>query len=445
MNLDKLRRRHVRSGRITVGLAPLTGSPHTFEEDHLPIYYRVKRRARIVAVGLLAVSAGAVCLPRATAGVVETKPAMLSPGYLKTRGSQIVDARGNPVRIACMGGFGTDIVGGRLDYDNGPYHGVDANIAAVKRFGFNCIRVDFNDKNVSDQVLMSQFDELVATCKKYGVKVIFDNHNNEATAANWGNAAQQSNGIWFDAGPGSDGTDGAGNKGTITDELFLQDWVTLAKRYAGNPTVVGFDIRNEPVAHYNPRPPVWGGGGPRDIHAMYERVGGAIQKVDPGALIICEAIIDWEKGAYAGDLSPAEALPVRLQVPAKVVYSLHEYAWDKVPSDAAVLIPRFNRTWGSLVRRNVAPVWIGEMGAAQSPADSRLIRWDSDILAYLNGEDGALGGPTFHGAEQPVSADLWRWGCQPETEDGCMNHAGALRPEIAEYAAGLLFRPRHER
>ena len=411
----------------------------------MAISYRVARNGRWVLVGSLFMATACAASSIADPGPEYSKPAMLPAGYLHARGSQIVDKRGNPVRLACMGGFGTDIVGGRLDYDNGPYHGVGANIAAVKNFGFNCIRVDFNDKNVSDPVLMAQFDDLVAACTKYGVKVIFDNHNNEATAANWENAAQQSNGLWFDCGPGSDGTDGAGDKGTITDEIFLQDWVTMAKRYAGNPTVIGFDIRNEPWAHYSPRPPVWGGGGPRDIHAMYERVGNAIQQVDPGALIICEAIINWETGAYAGDLSPVVSMPVKLKVPAKVVYSLHEYAWDKVPSAKEVLIPRLNRTWGFLITRNIAPVWIGEMGTAASPRASREIRWDSDMLAYLNGEDGALGGPTFHGADQPVSADVWRWGCQPETEDGCMNHAGAIRPEIADYVAGLLFRPKRRR
>ena len=68
------------------------------------------------------------------------------------------------------------------------------------------MRVDFNNKNLDDPDLMTQFDQLVAACKKYGLKVIFDNHNNEATPANWGNAAQQSNGLWFDVGPGTDGT-----------------------------------------------------------------------------------------------------------------------------------------------------------------------------------------------------------------------------------------------
>jgi len=406
----------------------------------------VLMRNRVSRVGGTLVGcfvAAVACAHGAVASqVAATKAALLPSGYLSTRGCQIVDRHGHAVRLACMGGFGTDIVGGRLDYDNGPYHGVDANISAVREFGFNCIRVDFNDKNVSDPVLMSQFDELVAACKKYGVKVIFDNHNNEATARNWGNAAQQSNGIWFDTGPGSDGTDGAGDKGTISDEQFLLDWVVMAKRYAGNTTVIGFDIRNEPWAHYNPRPPVWGGDGPRDIHAMYERVGAAIQKVDPGALIICEAIINWQTGAYAGDLAPVVALPVKLSVPAKVVYSLHEYAWSEVKVSKDLLIPRLNKTWGFLVAGNVAPVWIGEMGTASGPKDARGIQWDADLLAYLNGDDGDLGGPVFRGADQPVSADVWRWGCQPETEDGCMNHAGVIRPEIAAYVDGLLFRPR---
>lgn len=369
-----------------------------------------------------------------------SEPLMLPPGYLSTRGAQIVNARGRPVRIACVGGFGTDVVGDRLDYDNGPLHGVDTNMAAVRRLGFNCIRVDFNDKNVSDPVLMGQFDELVNACTKHGVKVIFNNHNNEATTRDWGNAAQQTNGIWFDTGRGSDGTDGAGDKGTISDEQFLQDWVTMAKRYAGNATVIGFDIRNEPVAHYKAHPPVWGGGGPLDIHAMYERVGAAIQKADPGALVICEAIINWETGAYAGDLAPVKTLPVTLKRPNKVVYSLHEYAWKEVNVSKDRLIPRLNRTWGFLIRDDIAPVWIGEMGTAANASDARGIRWDSDLLAYVNGQDADLGGPTFGGAAQPVSCDVWRWGCIPETEDGCMNHEGSIRPEIADYVNGLLFR-----
>ncbi len=85
-------------------------------------------------------------------------------------------------------------------------------------------------------------------------------------------------------GPGSDGTDGSGTTGTVTAAKFQQDTVTLAKTFAGNATVIGFDLDNEPTAgSIN-----WGQGGATDIQAMYTTVGNAIQAVDPGALIIAE-------------------------------------------------------------------------------------------------------------------------------------------------------------
>jgi aryl-phospho-beta-D-glucosidase BglC (GH1 family) len=366
---------------------------------------------------------------------------MLPAGYLSTLGNQIVDGRGNPVRIACVGGLGTVVVGGRLTYDFGtPYKTVDSNIAAMRKVGFNCIRVDFNDKSVSDPVLMSQFDALVAACTKYGLKVIFDNHNNEATPANWGNAAQQRNGLWFDKGPGSDDTDGAGDKGTITSEQFTQDWIAMARHWAGNPTVIGFDIRNEPC--YTSTPPLWGGGGPTDICAMYERVGDAIQAVDPGALIICEAVINYPANSYEGDFSHPDRLPIKLTNPAKLVYSVHEYPKEiggySGPQSGPGYIERMNRTWGWLITKKIAPVWIGEMGCSMDSVGD--FAWAETLMSYMNG--AAPNGIRFSNSEQPISGDWWCWGCLPdENPDGCLTSTGELRPEQAQSIDQMLYRP----
>lgn len=376
--------------------------------------------------------------PTALSAPTASAPQMLPAGFLSVHGGQIVGGDGAPVRIACVGGLGTVVVGGRLEYP-GPYKGLDATVAAIRKMGFNCVRVDWNDKSLDDPALMAQFDQLVAACKTHGLKVIFDNHNNEATPANWGNAAQQSNGLWFDVGPGTDGTDGAGDRGTVSSETFLRDWVTMAKHWAGNPTVIGFDLRNEPCAHTS-TPALWGGGGPTDIRAMYQKVGNAVLAVAPGALVICEAVINYKTDAYEGDFSVVRTLPVVLSSPAKLVYSVHEYPKEiggyKGPESGAGYVDRMNRTWGWLISRNVAPVWVGEMGSTMKTAEDRA--WGETLLSYMNGT--APGGLRFSGKQQPVSGDWWCWGYRPgELPDGCLDQKGRTRPEQGPFIDQMLF------
>jgi endoglucanase/chitinase len=318
----------------------------------------------------------------------------------------------------------------------------------MARLGFNCIRVDFNDKNVQDPATLTQFDQLVAACKDHGLKVIFDHHNNEATPANWGNAAQQTNGLWYDIGPGTDGTDGVSDKGTISNDQFLEDWVSLAKRYSGNSTVIGFDLDNEPhVGYGTPYNGLnWGDGGPGDIRTMFTNVGNAIEAVDPGVLIICEGPMDvTDKSSviwWSMDLSHVATKPVVLKIPNKVVYSVHEY-----PAEVSGIrhdhgqeyIDEMNADWGYLETKNIAPVWVGELGAPTSASDADGNGWEATILPYLSGEDSAVGGPKFTGADQPIGTDLWRWGSAPNVGDGCLSTAGAIRPEIADYVSQLMF------
>jgi hypothetical protein len=58
-------------------------------------------------------------------------------------------------------------------------------------------------------------------------------------------------------------------------------WAAIAKRYAGDPTILGYDILNEPIAPYhdvatlNPR-----------LEPFYRRVTDAIRAVDPGRIVI---------------------------------------------------------------------------------------------------------------------------------------------------------------
>jgi len=381
----------------------------------------------------LALCLAALCRPAAAA----PSPVLLPAGFLHARGSQIVGPDGRPVRITSVGVAGLDIVGGRLELV-GPFHGVAGHVAAMKAAGFNCARVDWMDKTLDDPAALAQLDEFVVECGKAGLKVIFNNHNNEATSKNWSNAAQQSNGLWFDTGPGTDGTDGGGDKGTVSAARFAQDWVTFARRWAGNRTVIGFDLRNEPCAH-TATPALWGGGGPTDIRAMYQDVGNRVLTVNPDALIICESVINYKINAYEGDLSAVRTLPVVLRDPSKLVYSVHEYPKEiggyPGAESGPEYVARMNKTWGWLVTENVAPVWIGEMGSSMLVAPSKA--WGETLLSYMNGE--APGGPRFSGAKQPISGDWWIWGnLSDQVPNGCLAKDGRLRPEQAPFIAKML-------
>lgn len=355
------------------------------------------------------------------AGAAPSYNAKLLPsGFLSTSGAQIVDSMGNPVRINSVGWIGDTVMGDAAGYSNIP-----ATCAAIVAAGFNCIRVPFISASLS--TFLPAMESIVAGATTAGLKVIFDQHANEIPSPANGYNAQQKNGLWIDLGSGTNGTDGV-STGTIDIATFQSDWVTIAKTFAGNPTVIGFDLHNEPTeaSAISWGPYSWPGdpaavvGGPLDIHAMYQTVGNAIHAANPDVLIICEGPMTYS-GMYVGsgtapegDLSAVRSTPVVLTVPNKVLYSVHEYPNEisGIPVDSGSgAIARMNAAWGYLVAENIAPVFVGEMGSVMTSADSRA--WAATLIPYLNGNCGASGGPTFSRTQQPVSTDWWSWGCIP--------------------------------
>ncbi|MEA2773488.1 MAG: endoglucanase [Acetobacteraceae bacterium] len=327
-----------------------------------------------------------------------TPGALLPEGDLSTRGNQIVDHAGHPVRLACVGWNQVN--------ESIPLERQTAMMAAN---GFNCIR--FSWVNATMQHDLEKIDRVVAAASKAGLRLVLDNHTNEpghGDRDNWG--AQQKNGLWYDRGGSSDDTDGGGNSGTTTDARFLADWQAVARHYAGNQTVIGYDLRNEPLNYRHMSE--WGGGSDRDIRAMYIRVGNAIQAIDRAKLIIVEP--------PGSDCRGVRKYPVTLDVPDKLVYSVHEYPGEisaqKISSGPA-LVQRMDQMWGWLVNENLAPVFIGEMGSSMVSEQSKA--WAATIVPYLNGtSSNALRIPA---GGQGTSTDWWAWGhLQGQNPDGTL-------------------------
>jgi aryl-phospho-beta-D-glucosidase BglC (GH1 family) len=338
-------------------------------------------------------------------------------------GNQIVDSTERPVRLACVG------------YNEPVDPPVD--MARMVSEGFNCARADWYDATLN----LKTMDSYVDAAKANGIRMIFVHHGNEANSSCLG---QQSNGLWYDLnGPApydtTNNTDGCStpDAGTVTYATFKANWVKVARHYAGNETVIGFDLDNEPLTYGNGVTSTanWGSGNGSDIHAMFEDVGSAVESADPGVLIIAEGPINYGPTLFNGtalslgimDLTEAHAMPVILTLgrlhPPKVVYSVHEYpktigasAYDSGPQ----MVTARNTAWGYLEANRYAPVWIGEMGASlDGLADSASTTftptpladeqaWAADLVEYLNGN--TPGGPKFRPGEQPFGTDWWAEG-----------------------------------
>jgi endoglucanase len=377
------------------------------------------------------------------AGPVEFRPAAKLPGYLHTDGSQIVDTDRNPVRIASIGWNGMSVVPGRLDGLDGPFKGIEENLAQIRNAGFNAVRVSWTDASLRSAQDMATYRQVVRAAGSVGIRIIFDHHQNEGTAsAKWACAGQQVNGLWFDRGPGTDGTNGCGDRGTVSAADFQQNSASFASDWAGNPTVIGFDLDNEPLApqgHIN-----WGEGGPTDIRAMCTNVGNAILAVDPGALIICEGPQNYS-GSFAGtgiapegDLTAVRSKPVVLAVPNRIVYSVHEYpseVSDVRIDSGADYIKRMNLSWGYLISENIAPVWIGEMGSSMKSA--RAEAWADTLLPYMNGH--APGGITLPKGHPGVGGSWWLWGnLDDQNPNGYLLPDGRPRPAQARIVRQMM-------
>jgi endoglucanase len=406
-------------------------------------------RSRTMTSALAAAS-----LVAATVVVVTTQagpaaaatPELLSVGYLARSGNQLIDSTGKPERIAATALHGlNDLDEDTIVNQNTPFAGLDANMQAIRNAGFNTVTLAWNDASLHDantSAYLAEIDAVVAAAQANLLKVIFNHHNDEGKEGNGNCLAQQGNGLWYDSGPGTNNTDGCGNTGTVTQASFLADWEELATRYAGNSTVIGFDLDNEPLAYSGES--TWGGGGVTDIHAMYTNVGNALESIDPGVLIICEGpqnyggSFDGGSGVIApeGDLTAVATDPVVLNTPnggsSRVIYSVHEYP-DEVSGVTAdsgtAAIARYNAVWGYLETQNISPVWIGEAGSTMSNSDDTA--WADTLTAYVNGQDGADGGPTFAGTHQGVSTTWYSWDTQGL---GAINDDGTATLDAARYA-----------
>ncbi|MCW2935871.1 MAG: putative secreted cellulase [Actinomycetia bacterium] len=355
------------------------------------------------------VAAGSLAVGAATGRAAAATAPGVGAGYWHTSGNQILDSNGNPVRIAGLNWYGfetpDEIAHGLWAQD---YHTIINDIAAL---GYNTIRIPFSNQMVETPIVpqnlaftnnsgpintdlksltsLQDLQKIVTAAGQAGLKVILDDHRSEA-----GESAEQ-DGLWYTS--------------TYTSQDWINDWATLAKMFAGNPTVIGFDLRNEPhtpAGDTYAEGATWGtGNSTTDVRLAYEQAGNAILAADPGALIFCEGISEFPdasaSGGYdttwwGGDLQGVAQYPVVLSSPGHVVYSAHDYgpslfqqAWFTSAATPASLDAVWNKYWGYIYAQGTAPVWVGEFGTDNTSSDIESSaagsqgQWFESLVSYI--------------------------------------------------------------
>ena len=362
--------------------------------------FRSLRRALCAAVA-------ALLLP--LAGAPSAGAAEPGDGYWHTSGRQLLDAAGRPVRIAGVNWFG-------FETDVHAPHGLWARdyksmIDQMKSLGYNTIRMPFSDdilkpgtmpgsinfdgKNTDLQGLdsLQVLDRIVAYAGRSGLKVVLDRHRPDA-------AGQSA--LWYTA--------------AVPETTWIANLKALAARYDGDPTVIGIDLHNEPHD-----PACWGcGDTTRDWRLAAERAGNAVLSVNPDLLVFVEGVQSYNgvNGWWGGNLMGVADHPVRLDVPNRLVYSAHDYAtsvaqqsWFSDPSFPANMPGIWDKYWGYIFKRDIAPVWLGEFGTTlESTVDQK---WLSALTTYLR-STSAYGSDSFHWT-------FWSWNPNSGDTGGILN------------------------
>jgi len=205
---------------------------------------------RIAGACAAIVTAAAAALIGITVAAGPAAAAGTGSGYLHTNGNKIVDSSGATVRLTGINWFG-------METDNRTFHGLWANTPATWRgqidrmasLGFNTLRVPYagdalrpgaqatsvNTFTNPDLVGLSPLqilDNVINYAGTRGMRVILDRHRPSA-------AGQTP--LWYTA--------------AVSEASIIADWQMLAQRYAGNTTVVGADLFNEPHADGTTRRP----------------------------------------------------------------------------------------------------------------------------------------------------------------------------------------------
>lgn len=281
--------------------------------------------------------------------------------FVKTKGTQLVDANGNSIILkgTNLGHwlvpegymFKMNQVNAPRKIDEMLYElvGPDSlqvfwkgflnnyithdDIKYLKSIGSNHIRLPFHYKMFTDDLYMGErnagfkyFDRLLDWCRQEKMYVLLDMHG--APGGQTGDNIDDSYGYPFLF------------KSKSSQDLMTEIWVKIAEKYKNEPLIIGYDIVNEPIAHYfNDELHYLN----HQLFLLYKRIVAEIRKVDK------EHTIFLNGSNWSGNFDVFEEI-----IDDNVVYEFHKY-WFEVNQGAIQQYLDFRD-------KHQVPIYIGETG-----------------------------------------------------------------------------------
>ncbi|REE80761.1 cellulase (glycosyl hydrolase family 5) [Lutibacter oceani] len=225
------------------------------------------------------------------------------------------------------------------------------DIKYLKSIGVNHIRLPFHYKLFTDDLYMGErnsgfkyFDRLIDWCREEQLYVLLDMHC--APGGQTGDNIDDSYGYPYLF------------KSKSSQDLMTKIWVDIAKKYKDEPVIIGYDIVNEPIAHYfndelddlNHK-----------LFLLYNRIIKEIRVVDTTHTIFLNG------SNWSGNFDVFEEL-----VDDNVVYEFHKY-WFDVNQEAIQKYLDFRD-------KHQVPIYIGETG-------ENTDEWVNDFRVLLDEND----------------------------------------------------------
>jgi endoglycosylceramidase len=191
---------------------------------------------------------------------------MSAKGFMSIQGERFIDGEGREVLL-----HGMSVVN-KSKADHYASWQRSEDFERMHKWGMNCIRLAViwdglePEPGKYDEQYLKQTDERVHWAKKHGLYVFLDMHQDLFSvlfsdgAPTWatltdGKDKGQQGGVWSDAYFTNPAVQAAfdnfwankpGPDGVGVQDHFARAWRHLAKRYADEPTVIGYDLFNEP-------------------------------------------------------------------------------------------------------------------------------------------------------------------------------------------------------